>query len=118
MTSFDYAYKLEAVRDWLFAQTKLSVPLLALLLSFFGLIFVFLIYPENAPPIKSGALYQNTVPLPPKQSSERMAVFLLWNKEASIQASLFSHSEIPKFLKGNIKLNFKLIIPVYYAEIK
>ena len=64
MTSFDYAYKLEAVRDWLFAQTKLSVPLLALLLSFFGLIFVFLIYPENAPPIKSGALYQNTVPLP------------------------------------------------------
>ena len=64
MTSFDYAYKLEAVRDWLFAQTKLSVPLLALLLSFFGLIFVFLIYPENAPPVKSGALYQNTVPLP------------------------------------------------------
>ena len=60
MTSFDYAYKLEAVRDWLFAQTKLSVPLLALLLSFFGLIFVFLIYPENAPPVKSGALYQNT----------------------------------------------------------
>ena len=50
---------------------------------------------------------------PPKQSSERMAVFLLWNKEASIQASLFSHSEIPKFLKGNIKFDFKLIIPVY-----
>ena len=67
MTSFDYAYKLEAVRDWLFAQTKLSVPLLALLLSFFGLIFVFLIYPENAPPIKSGALYQNTVPLPKRR---------------------------------------------------
>ena len=67
MTSFDYAYKLEAVRDWLFAQTKLSVPLLALLLSFFGLIFVFLIYPENAPPIKSGALYQNTVPLPKRK---------------------------------------------------
>jgi hypothetical protein len=22
MTSFDYAYKLEAVRDWLFAQSK------------------------------------------------------------------------------------------------
>ena len=22
MTSFDYAYKIEAVRDWLFAQTK------------------------------------------------------------------------------------------------
>ena len=32
MTSFDYAYKLEAVRDWLFAQTKLSTPLFVLLL--------------------------------------------------------------------------------------
>ena len=32
MTSFDYAYKLEAVRDWLFAQSKQSAPLLALLL--------------------------------------------------------------------------------------
>ena len=51
MTSFDYAYKLEAVRDWLFAQTKLSVPLLALLLSFFVLFFVFLMYTETAPPI-------------------------------------------------------------------
>ena len=58
-------------------------------------------------------LYQKGVPATPKQSSERMAVFLLWNKEAVIQASLFSHSEIPKFLKGNIKFNFKLIIPVH-----
>ena len=73
MTSFDYAYKLEAVHDWLFAQTKLSVPLLALLLSFFGLIFVFLIYPENAPPIKSGALYQNTVPLPKRRGCSKIA---------------------------------------------
>ncbi len=43
ITSFDYAYKLEAVRDWLFAQSKQSAPLLALLLTCLSCTHCFLI---------------------------------------------------------------------------
>ena len=41
--------------------------------SFFGLIFVFLIYPENAPPIiKSGAFYLDTITLLGKHNAKNL----------------------------------------------